>query len=80
MKKLFCLKGGCEWLDGYLCSHSCPYAKMVDSQDLMALQQIKDSPCAKCPNDSRDQCSNKCFNWQEWAKESWRGLRSVFRK
>ena len=68
MKKLFCLKGGCEWLDGYLCSRPCPYAKMVDSQDLMALQQIKDSPCAKC------------FNWQEWAKESWRGLRSVFRK
>ncbi len=80
MEKIFCTKGGCEWLSGSLCSRACPHAKRIDPRDLRLFELLKSSPCGRCVKRYENNCPKKCYVWNAWAADVLEVLRSAYGK
>lgn len=66
-RKAACLKGGCLWLNGGICSRKCEHKRELETGDPL-------SPELKLP------CGNRkdMAAWVAWFNRSWRELRRFY--
>ena len=74
---MVCMKDGCEWMVGWVCSRDCPQA--VDRRTALARQKLPPSPCDSCPRVKRFRCNGAiCPRYEWWVKECLGQLKEVF--
>ena len=67
MDRWICLKNGCEWLTGEVCSRRCPYIRRAAGN----------MPLPVLPPPPED---TESAGWLRWFRNGWSGLRRVYRR